>query len=220
MNDEEFIDFVADFLSSDDWIDPCIEFKTMYCSSFNPNVDCSLNEFQIYNKFIDLIQNVIENCLCPQMYISMSEFETRIIKIYDNENYRAKTVVQSLSKLFDFVKFKEDMIRYKEDLEEEEENYENSHPSIDYEIQASFILGSERQEEVFPITPPAPRDEPVFSVRPPDQACRISNIRSKFIQKRRKIQMAEIIKPNKSLKINLMRSQMNGVNKVSTPIYA
>lgn len=220
MNDEEFIDFVADFLSSDDWVVPTIDFMMSNCSSFNESSYNSLEEYKIYLQYTDLLENIITNTLCTDIGVSFEEFQSKIISNYDLQNYRAKTITESISKSLDFSKFKEDMLRYKEDLEEEEEIIEPPE-NLDYETQASFILGSEVPQNTFKVTPPLPRQEDTtFKIKPPDFQKRSRNIRAKILQRKRTSKQAEIVKPNMNGKISYIRNQINTMQKYQPPISA
>ncbi|EAY12401.1 hypothetical protein TVAG_445120 [Trichomonas vaginalis G3] len=220
MNDEEFIDFVADFLSSDDWVVPTIDFMMSNCSSFNESSYNSLEEYKIYLQYTDLLENIITNTLCTDIGVSFEEFQSKIISNYDLQNYRAKTITESISKSLDFSKFKEDMLRYKEDLEEEEEIIEPPE-NLDYETQASFILGSEVPQNTFKVTPPLPRQEDTtFKIKPPDFQKRSRNIRAKILQRKRTSKQAEIVKPNMNGKISYIRNQINTMQKYQPQISA
>ena len=226
MSEEEIIDQIADFLSSDEWWDPILDFKAEKCIYFHNSDNPTFEDFEYYSQFKQLIVDLIDSKMCISLALTHDKFENIVFSQYEKESFRAKTIIETLKKTLDFEKFRQDMIRFnEEDEEEEEEEYIESNennelikeieknkkeqenlfiphepikPSISQQNQKQILLLDENEnEQVFKIKEP----EIIHQIRPPssrpsDLRNQTKNYASDFARRRRRIQNAEIIKPN------------------------
>ena len=230
MSEEEIIDQIADFLSSDEWWDPILDFKAEKCVFFHRTENPTFEDFEYYSQFQQLIIELIDSKMCISLALTHDKFENIVFNQYDKESFRAKTIVETLRKTLDFEKFREDMIRFNEEDEEEEdideENEQESQKSNEIEsqnqkqqkydeeilfvpheptkptinqqnINENIQTYINENEQVFKIKEP----EIVHQIRPPssrpiDTRIQSRNYPSDFARRRRRIQNAEIIRPN------------------------
>ena len=121
MEKNSLIEKIGEFISSSEWWNEILEFKTTNCVIFTNDVEDPPNqkEFLCYKSYLHIVINLIDYCLCEKLGIDSDEFEKIMFESYEEGNHQAKIIIETLEKATNFENFREEMIRENEEADDE-----------------------------------------------------------------------------------------------------
>ena len=110
LSNEEILRVSSHFFSSDEWWKPVLTFLFTKCRCFR-SATPTHEEYSLYQEFMTLIQDLVDNKLCGQMRITPQSFENALESLYDDGNISAKVIIDTLTNAADFVVFRQQMLQ-------------------------------------------------------------------------------------------------------------
>jgi hypothetical protein len=109
MSDSILLRQTGLFFSSDKWWSPVLSFIYTKCSAFyadNPTHE----EFEIYQSYMDLVINLIDNEFCRKSKIAPSAFENVMFSLVEGGDHAAQVIMDTNDRATDFVEFRSQMV--------------------------------------------------------------------------------------------------------------
>ena len=110
LSNEEILRLSSHFFASDEWWKPVLTFLFTKCRCFRSETPTH-EEYTLYQEFMVLLEDLIDNQLCGKMKITPQSFENALDALYDDGNISAKVIVDTLTNATDFLVFRQQMLQ-------------------------------------------------------------------------------------------------------------
>lgn len=119
---DSILQSASDFFTSDSWWSQILDFMLSKCEPFKAAPAYSLEEYQIYQEYMDFIQKLVDEEMCKQLNISPQQFEDAMLQGLENNNHIAISLKDTIEHAVNFTSFCNDMIAHNERIEKEVES--------------------------------------------------------------------------------------------------